>query len=264
MSLIADSLKKAVKDKSAPIIEADPTVNPVARREPVKRPGLAQVFGILLLIVLPASILVYLIAIGAFSFKKTPVTQKPQLPVSVPVEEARVVSPEKPAQKSAPDKLVAPAPTKPAKKATVAKKVTVQKKSDKPLAGKKEKIVVEKKVALKSPAKKQNKPEKAIPENLVSADKNVAALSASGLKPESLKAKPDPEKNVNVPKETPALIPAEREIPDHEIATRPEPSTKPSVEVVSESAKVSRAQKPPAKQVDPAEPLVASVQKRAE
>jgi Tfp pilus assembly protein PilF len=266
VSLIADSLKKAVKEKSAPIIEADPTVNPVARREPIKRPGLAQVFGILLLIVLPAGILVYLITIDAFSFKKTPVTQKPQLPVSVPVEEARVAPPGKLIRKVEPDELVTPAPAKPAKKATVEKKVTVQKPPVKPLADKKEKTVIEKKVVLKSPAKKQKKPERATNKTPVTAGKEVAALSAFGLEPESPKAKvkPDPEKKADVPKEVPVLIPAELEIPDHEIATRPEPSAKPSVEAVSENTKVSREQKTPEKQVDPAESRVAPVQKKAE
>ena len=99
MSLIADSLKKAVKEKSAPKWEPDPEINPVGRREPVKRPGLSTVFRILLLIVLPTGILVYLISIGAFALKKTPVAQKPDVPVTAPLEEARATPSSKPAPK---------------------------------------------------------------------------------------------------------------------------------------------------------------------
>ena len=121
MSLIADSLKKAVKEKSAPKWEADPEVNPVAKREPVKRPGLASVFRILLLIVLPTGVFVYLISIGAFSLKDTPVTQKPELPVSAPAEEARVSPPREPAPKVSLEKPVASPSKKPVKKITVEK-----------------------------------------------------------------------------------------------------------------------------------------------
>jgi Flp pilus assembly protein TadD len=264
VSLIADSLKKAVQEKSAPIIEADPKINPVAPREPIKRPGLAQVFGIILLIVLPAGILAYLIAIGAFSFEKASVAQKPQLPVSTSVEEARVAPAKKSEKKVAPDESIAPAPAKPAKKTPAEKKVSIQKKSDKPSAGKKEKPVVKKAAPLKPSAKKTKKPKKAIVKTPVSVGKNAAALSASGLKPESPKANPDPEKNVDVPKETPALIPAELEIPDSEIAVRPEPSAKPLVDPASRQADVTAEQKTPAKPEKPTEPLVAPVLKKAE
>ena len=98
MSLIADSLKKAVKEKTAPKWEADRKINPVGKSEPLKRSGLATVFRVLLLIVLPAAILVYLISIGAFTFQETPITQKPDLPVSIPSEEAK----EPPRQKVGP------------------------------------------------------------------------------------------------------------------------------------------------------------------
>ncbi|MCH8312430.1 MAG: tetratricopeptide repeat protein [Nitrospinae bacterium] len=89
MSLIADSLKKAVKEKTAPKWEADRKINPVGKSEPLKRSGLATVFRVLLLIVLPAAILAYLISIGAFAFQETPITQKPDVPVSIPREEAK-------------------------------------------------------------------------------------------------------------------------------------------------------------------------------
>ena len=162
MSLIADSLKKAVKEKSAPKWETDPEINPVGRRETLKRPGLSNVFRILLLIVLPTGILAYLISIGAFSLKKASVTQKPDLPVSVPVEEARVTPASRPAPEVPLKKSIAVSPAKPTKKALVEKATVALKTSDKSFASKKEKTGVNKVAPPSSPRKKNRKPKKAI------------------------------------------------------------------------------------------------------
>lgn len=233
MSLIADSLKKAVKDKSAPKWEADPEVNPVAKRDMVKRPGLSSVFRILLLIVLPTGALVYLISIGAFSFKDTPVTQKPELPVSVPLEEARVSSPRESAPKVSLEKPVVPLPKKPAKKITVEKKSAREKTSAQPT--KKEKAVVKKSVPPISSQKKIEKPKEAIV---------VSATPPAVVPKEKISAV--------LLKEIPALKQPEVETPDPEIANRLEPQDKPSVDQALEEVEASPGQKVPLKPETPA------------
>jgi tetratricopeptide (TPR) repeat protein len=292
VSLIADSLKKAVKEKSAPKWETDPEINPVGKREPIKRPGLSTVFSVLLLIVLPTAVLVYLISIGAFSLKKASVKQKPDVPVSVPTEEARVSPPLKPAPEVSLEKPVAVSPikpTKPTKKASVKKEAVALKTADKSLVRKKEKTVVKKVVPSSPPKKKSTKPEKLA--NDVPKEKGVV-LSSPDLKPASpvvpkippvatekkilavppvqptetplTEATPDLGKKAVVPEETPALKPSEMEIPDHEIATRPEPPAKPSGEPVVEKAKVSSEQKTAEKPEIPAKLPLEPVVEKAE
>lgn len=83
MSLIADSLKKAVKEKSVPP-RWDPgqKVNLVGKRDPLEHPGLWSVFRIGLLVILPTAVLVYLVVTGAFDFdkRKTPQTSAIEAP----------------------------------------------------------------------------------------------------------------------------------------------------------------------------------------
>ncbi|GJL79645.1 MAG: hypothetical protein NPINA01_26340 [Nitrospinaceae bacterium] len=92
MSLIADSLKKAVQEKSVPKKDFDPEINLVPKRDSLKHPGLWSVFRVGLLIVLPGAILVYLISTGAFDFKKPEVAQNPESPVPNPVEKDKAPS----------------------------------------------------------------------------------------------------------------------------------------------------------------------------
>jgi len=245
VSLIADSLKKAVKEKSAPKWEADSEINPVAKREPVKRPGLSTVFKVVVLVVLPAGVLVYLISIGAFSLKDTPVTQKSELPVSAPAEEARVSPPSAPAPEIALEKPVESLPKKPAKKITVEKKSARKKTSAKPVE--KEKPAVKKSVPAGLSQKKTKKPEKAmvvVPETppIVASKKKIVVVA---------------------PKETPALKQPEVEIPDPKIAPRPEPLDKPPVDQVLEKTKVSPEQKTPIKPETPDKPSVDPVLEQA-
>ncbi len=262
MSLIADSLKKAVKDKTVPQWEADPEVNPVAKREPIKRPGLATVFQILFLIVLPTGVLGYLIFIGAFDFKKTSVTDKPDAPVSTPVEEAKVA----PSQRLAPEvsqgNPVELPKAKPKRKAPVEKKTVAQKIPDKALAGKQEKAPVKRVVPLKLPEEKPEKPKVAITETPATPDEKTAVLPSPDLKPASpvvaeiLPVIKDLEKSAVAVNETPALKPPEVEIPDHEIATNPEPLAKPTLNQDLKKAKVSPEQKTPQKTETPGKPSV--------
>jgi Tfp pilus assembly protein PilF len=243
VSLIADSLKKAVKEKTAPNKwEADPEVNPVAKREPVKRPGLSSVFWVLLLIVLPTGALVYLISIGAFSLQDTPVSQKSELPVSAPAQEARVSPPRKPAPEVTLEKPVVSPPQKPVKKIPVEKKSPRKKTSAKPI--KKEKTVVKKIIPPVSSQKKIEKPKVA----------TVVPVTPPAVAPKK-------ETSAVLPKETPALKQPEVEIPDHEIAHQLEPAVKPSVDQTSEKTKVSPGQKSSLKTETPAKlPVVAPLE----
>jgi Tfp pilus assembly protein PilF len=266
VSLIADSLKKAVKEKSAPKWESDPEINPVGRREPIKRPGLSTVFRILLLIVLPTGILVYLISIGAFSLKKTPVTQKPDLPVSTPLEEARVTPSSKPAPKVPMKQPVAVSPAaKPTKQASAEEATVAQKTSGKPLASKKEKSVVKKVVPSNASKKTTKKPKEAIVSIPVIPDEKAVALSAPELQSKIplvatgkkipavplilVKEKPKTETTSDLkakgvaPEENSEQESSEVEIPDHEIATGPESSVKSSISPVSEKPQGSLEQK---------------------
>lgn len=289
MSLIADSLKKAVKEKSAPKWETDPEINPVGKGEPVKRLGLSRVFSVLLLIVLPAAILFYLISNGAFSLKKTPVTQKPDFPVSIPVEEARVSPPLRSAPEVAPEKPVAPSPAKITKKTSVKKEAPTLKTADRPLVSKKEKTVTKKVVPSSSSQKKSVKPEKQAIDT--PKEKAVALLSPSvkptrpvvpktspevaekkilSVAPAKPTEKPlteaiaDLEKKLVVPEEIPSLKPSEVEIPDHEIATNLESLAKPSGEQVLEKSKVTSEQETPVKPEVPAKLPPESVLEKAE
>jgi len=292
VSLIADSLKKAVKEKSAPKWESDPEINPVGRRESIKRPGLSNVFRILLLIVLPTGILAYLIYIGAFTLKKTPVPQKPDSPVSVPVEEARVAPPSKPAPEVSVEKPGAVSPAKPSKKTSVEKATVALKTSDKTISRKKEKTVFKKVIPSNSRKKTTKKPKEALVLIPVIPDEKRVALSAPELQsikpvvpkipPVATEKKipaaplaPSTEKprteatpllaqKLVAPLETPALKLSEAEIPDDEIAARPEPSMKPSVDPVLEEPQAPPEQKTPAPVVPekkiPAAPLAPSTE----
>ena len=249
MSLIADSLKKAIKEKSAPKWEASRETNPVAgNRELEKRPRLPTVFRIILLVILPAAVLAYLISIDAFSFKKTSVTQKPDLPAAVPVEEARVAPPSKPAPVAPPEKSVAVSSPRPTKKTSVEKETAALKTPDKPPAGKKEKTGVKRIVPSSVPEKKSSQPKKAIISVPAAPDEKAVALSSPESKPPSPVAAEIPpsatEKKTSavISKETPALNQPEVEIPDHEIAMPPAPPAKSSVEPVLEKTEVSPEQ----------------------
>jgi len=250
VSLIADSLKKAIKEKSAPKWEASRETNPVGgNREPEKRPRLPTVFRIILLVILPAAVLAYLISIDAFSLKKTSVTQKPDLPAAVPVEEARVAPPSKPAPVAPPEKPVAVSSKKPTKKTSVEKETAALKTPDKPPAGKKEKTGVKRIVPSSVPEKKSSQPKKAIIAVPAAPDEKAVALSSPESKPPSPVIPKIPpsatEKKTSavISKEKPALNQPEVEIPDHEIAMPPAPPVKSSVEPALEKAEVSAEQK---------------------
>ena len=73
MSLIADSLKKAVREKTIPVRDSGLGINVMQRGEALKHPGLNMMMRFFLLIVLPTAILLYLISIGAFNLRKPPV-----------------------------------------------------------------------------------------------------------------------------------------------------------------------------------------------
>ena len=194
MSLIADSLKKAIKEKSAPKWEANRETNPVGNREPLKRPGLAIVFRVLFLIVLPAAIFVYLISIGAFALKKTPVTQKPDVPVTIPSGKAKV----SPRQMAAPgaslDQTIEVPATKPTEKSSLQEEIAQKKKAvvpkptatirapEEPPSSKKEETVFKKVIPPYPSKKKAGKPEAAINEI---PNEKAASLPSPDLKPAS-------------------------------------------------------------------------------
>ena len=277
MSLIADSLKKAVKEKSAPKWEADRKINLVGNREPLKRPGLATVFRVLLLIVLPAAILVYLISIGAFAFQETPISQKPDLPVSIPSEEAK----DPPRQKvglggsakkfqQQPENVARREQTRPPRRSGASLDRTIEVSPAEPT----EKSSIEEETVFKKvmtpypPKKKAGKPEEA---GIDVQNEKVAFLPLPDLKPASLVtpkipppvaeekilavppveptekpvavAEPVLEKKAVVPEEVPALKSEAVEIPEQKVAAKPEVPSKPSEKPVLEKAEVSPKQK---------------------
>jgi Tfp pilus assembly protein PilF len=154
VSLIADSLKRAVKEKSVPRRDSSQEINLVGKRNPGKHPGLWSVFRIGLLIVLPTAILVYLIGSGAFDINKPQVTPTPVAQVVPPPEEAKAppsssVPPESPDEKT----VTPPTPaTKPVEKETPALEKKVATPDAPPAPGKRDAVT---KKAPSYPPKKQ-------------------------------------------------------------------------------------------------------------
>jgi len=274
VSLIADSLKKAVKEKSAPKWEADREISPVGQREPLKRPGLATVFRVLLLMILPAASLVYLIFIGAFALKKTPLTQKRDLPALIAMEEAKgSPRPEVPQGTSLARTLVAKIPaekssiekeTVPKKKPVIPKATASLKTTDEPPSRKNEETVFKKVIPPYPPKKKVGKPEETVIEH---PNEKAVSLPLPDLKPASLvipkvppvvlekkiiavppvepakksiaKAKPVFEKEAVFPEKAPARAPSKVEVSEQKVATKPEIQAKLPLEPVLEKAQVS-------------------------
>jgi type IV pilus biogenesis/stability protein PilW len=261
VSLIADSLKKAVKEKTTPQWDPSQEVNLVGKRDPLKHPGLWSVFRIGLLIILPTAILAYLIATGAFDLKKPWVTPKPDLPVSIPPEEAKVpsdlkISPGVPEEKILKAPPAEPSPEPQAEEAPVLERKAVTPEVP-PSPEKREPVV--KKVLPSYPPKKKlfKKLERAIELQ----KEKVVTLPSPVLKPEiseeeavkvvppELPAKPLVEeapvleKKVEVPEAPPVPKPVEEKIPEPEIAKIPEIPSKPAEE---EIVKVAPSE-PPAK-----------------
>jgi len=225
VSLIADSLKKAVKEKSGSKWEPDRGVNPVRKRKSLKWSRLATAFRVLLLIVFPSAILVYLISIGAFSLEEEMGQEKKAF---VPKATAALTAPEKSStrknEKNVFKKVMPPYPSK--KKA--------KRREDAVMDVSKEKAASSSSSDLKSASPVTPKiPPAVVEKKIVMAPPPVA------------KAKPVIETKAVIPEKTSTPEPSESkvEIQDHEIATKPKPSAELPEEPILEKATVLPAQK---------------------
>jgi len=223
VSLIADSLKKAVKEKSVPRWDPSQEVNLVGKRDHLKHPGLWLVFRIGLLIILPTAILVYLIATGVFDFNKRQISKTSDFGAPSLPEEAQ--APSSVPLKSLNEKsLQAPAP---AQKQVVKEPPVLEKKAAPPEAlHSQEKIeTVTKKILPSYPPKKktEKKPQRAIE----TSEETVVSLTSPVLKPEISEA---PTTGLGegavVPEVLPVLKAVEGEKPQPEIAKIPETPAK--------------------------------------
>jgi Tfp pilus assembly protein PilF len=238
VSLIADSLKKAVKEKSVPQWDPSQEVNLVGKRDPLKHPGLWSVFRIGLLIILPTAILAYLIATGAFNLKKPSVTQRPDFPVLTPSEQAKAPS-AKPQAEEAPvlkSKVVSPeAPLSQKKTESVTKKVLPSYPPKKKIGKKPEQTIEVQKETVVSLPSPVAKPEiSAVPKIRPKVSEQQALkvvppeVPAIGAGEEAVIL----ERKAVVPEVPPALKPVEEKIPQPEIAKIPETPAKPVEEEV--------------------------------
>jgi Tfp pilus assembly protein PilF len=227
VSLIADSLKKAVKEKSVPRWDPSQEVNLVGKRDHLKHPGLWLVFRIGLLIILPTAILVYLIATGVFDFNKRQISKTSDFRAPSLPEEAK--APSSVPLKSLNEKsLQAPAPVQ---KQVVKEPPVLEKKAAPPEAPhSQEKIeTVTKKILPSYPPKKKKETVVSSPSPVLKPEISEAPKTPVKLTEKKVATVVPPEapatglgEGAVVPEVLPALNAVEGEKPQPEIAKIPE------------------------------------------
>ncbi len=119
MSLIADSLKKAVKEKSPPRMDSGLGINVVPKSVLSRHPGFMTATRFSLLVILPTAILFYLISTGAFDLRKPVAPEKIATPKPIQVEKPAPAPsksiPSAVKRETAPVKAAKPAIKKPVK-----------------------------------------------------------------------------------------------------------------------------------------------------